>query len=89
MAILYHDNSNTVTDDPEDETVGLAATLRQQEVFSPATAFGFMMFVLLYFPCVATIATLRREIGWGWALFSTVNSIALAWLVAFLVNVLF
>lgn len=75
MAILYH-----APDDAE-----LADTLRVQQVFTPVKAFGFMMFVLLYFPCVATIATLRREIGWGWALFSTVNSIVLAWIVAALI----
>ena len=67
-----------------DEDLALVATLREQHVFTPATALGFMMFVLLYFPCVATIATLRREIGRGWAAFSVVNSIVLAWLVAFL-----
>ena len=44
-----------------------------------------MMFVLLYFPCIATIATLRREIGRGWAAFSVVNSILLAWIVAALI----
>ena len=79
MAILYH----------EDDALALATTLRERQVFTPATAFGFMLFVLLYFPCVATIATLRREIGRGWAAFSVVNSIALAWLIAFLVHLIF
>jgi ferrous iron transport protein B len=79
MAILYH----------EEDEANLAATLHDRHIFSETTAFGFMMFVLLYFPCVATIATLRREIGRGWAAFSVVNSLVLAWLVAFLVNLVF
>lgn len=56
--------------------------------FTPVTAFAFMVFVLLYFPCVATIATLRREAGRGWAWFTVVHSLLLAWVVAFLINLL-
>ena len=51
--------------------------------FTPLTAFSFMIFVLLYFPCVATIATLRREAGRGWAWFTVVHSLCLAWCMAF------
>ena len=53
--------------------------------FTPLTAFAFMLFVLLYFPCVATIATLRREAGPTWAWFTVVHSLLLAWLVSFAV----
>ena len=53
--------------------------------FTPLTAFTFMLFVLLYFPCVATVATLRREAGRRWAWFTVVHSLLLAWLVAFVV----
>ena len=53
--------------------------------FTPLTAFAFMLFVLLYFPCMATIATLRREAGRGWAWFTVFHSLALAWLVSFIV----
>ena len=54
--------------------------------FTPVTAYGFMLFTLLYFPCIATIATLRREAGAKWAWFTVVNSLVLAWTVAALVN---
>ncbi len=54
--------------------------------FTPLSAFSFMLFVLLYFPCVATIATLHREAGRKWAWFTVFNSLALAWIMAFLVN---
>lgn len=56
--------------------------------FTPVTAYGFMLFTLLYFPCIATIATLRREAGAKWAWFTVVNSLVLAWTVAALVNAL-
>lgn len=48
-------------------------------------AYAFLVFTLLYFPCVATIATIRREINWKWALFTVINSIVVAWLAAFVV----
>jgi len=51
--------------------------------FTPLTAFSFLIFVLLYFPCVATIATLHREAGRRWAIFTVVHSLLLAWLMAF------
>lgn len=53
--------------------------------FTPLTAFGFMVFVLLYFPCIATITTLRKEIGHGWAWFTVVHSLLLAWILSFLI----
>ena len=53
--------------------------------FTPLTAFSFMLFVLLYFPCVATVATLRREAGRGWAWFTVFHSLFLAWFISFAV----
>lgn len=53
--------------------------------FTPVTAFSFMIFVLLYFPCVATIATLRRETGRAWAWFTVVHSLILAWFMSFVI----
>ncbi len=52
---------------------------------TPVGAYAFLVFTLLYFPCVATIATIRREINWKWAAFTVVNSIVVAWLAAFVV----
>ena len=53
--------------------------------FTPLTAFTFMLFVLLYFPCVATIATLHREAGKQWAWFTVFHSLLLAWFISFIV----
>ena len=54
-------------------------------VFTPLIAYAFMVFVLLYFPCVATITTLRKEIGAKWAWFSVIHSFVLAWVVSFVI----
>ena len=56
--------------------------------FTPVTAYAFMAFVLLYFPCVATITTLRKEIGAKWAWFSVVHSLVLAWVVSWVINLI-
>ena len=53
--------------------------------FTPVTAYAFMAFVLLYFPCVATITTLRKEVGAKWAWYSLVQSMVLAWMVSFVI----
>ena len=53
--------------------------------FTPVTAYAFMVYVLLYFPCVATITTLHREIGAKWAWYSVAQSLVLAWLLSFLI----
>ena len=56
---------------------------------TPGTAYAFLVFILLYFPCVATVSTLRKEVGWRWAMFSVANSLAVAWLAAFVCNLIF
>lgn len=52
------------------------------------TAYAFLVFVLLYFPCVATTSTLRKEVGAKWTAFSIVNSLILAWIAALIVNMI-
>lgn len=55
-------------------------------VFSPMVVIAFLLFVLIYFPCVATIAAIKEESKtWKWALFSLFYSTALAWIIAFIV----
>jgi ferrous iron transport protein B len=50
---------------------------------TPVSAYAFLIFTLLYFPCVATVSTLRRETSWQWATVSVINSLIIAWLGAF------
>jgi ferrous iron transport protein B len=49
------------------------------------SAVAFMVFILLYFPCIATFIAIRKESGgWKWAIFTAVYTIVLAWVAAFI-----
>ena len=52
---------------------------------SPAAALAYMVFILLYFPCIATFVAIKNESGgWKWAIITAVYTIFLAWVAAFL-----
>lgn len=54
--------------------------------FNRANALAFLVFVLLYFPCLATLVAIKQEAGgWKWAVFSFVYNTIVAWLLAFVV----
>jgi ferrous iron transport protein B len=55
-----------------------------KKVFTPVVAYSFMLFVLVYFPCIASIAAIRKEANWRWAAFIVLYTTSIAWLVAFL-----
>ncbi|MDR2847701.1 MAG: ferrous iron transport protein B [Bacteroidales bacterium] len=80
MGILYQADADA------DEASGALIARLQAENYSPIVAYGFMLFILLYFPCVAVIAAIKKEAGWSWAIFSMVYTTCLAWIVACLVN---
>lgn len=57
-----------------------------EKVFTPLVAFSFMLFILIYFPCVAVVAAIRKESGsWRWAMFIVVYTTGLAYLASLLV----
>ena len=65
-------------------------TLRShlQSSFTPVSAYAFMAFVLIYVPCLATIATIKSETGsWKWALFAIGYMMTLAYIVALIITV--
>ena len=54
--------------------------------FTPLIAISFLVFVLLYFPCLASVAAIVKETGsWWWGIFSMVYNTAFAWIVSFLI----
>ncbi|MBY6796489.1 ferrous iron transport protein B [Clostridium botulinum] len=53
--------------------------------FTPLSAYSFLVFVLLYTPCVSVVATMRKEYGSKMALFSITYQIILAWTISFLI----
>ena len=59
-----------------------------QEAISPAVAFSFLVFCLLYTPCVAAVAAVRREGGRIAALKMVLFQCAVAWVVAYLVRLI-
>jgi ferrous iron transport protein B len=57
--------------------------------FTPASALAFLVFILLYLPCIATIVAIAAEIGWRWACISVLYNTVLAWIMAYLTYHLF
>jgi len=90
MGVLYHSQGNTANDTETlknriKEQKHSSGTLKGRDVFSPLASISFMLFVLIYFPCVAVIAAIRKEAKWRWAVFTMVYTTGLAWLLAFAV----
>lgn len=76
LGVLY-------TNDDDIESVDLADRIP----ITPLVAYGYMLFVLIYFPCIATVAAIKNESGsWKWATFTICYTTLLAWIVAFLVH---
>ena len=64
----------------------LFADVPLTEIFTTATAYAMMVFCLLYTPCIAAMATIRRELGTIWAIQILIFQCAIAWVAAFLVT---
>ena len=75
LGVLY-------TNDADADVVSLAERIP----ITPLAAFSYMLFVLIYFPCSATLVAIKQESGsWKWAIFTAGYTTALAWLVSFAV----
>ncbi|WP_282918209.1 ferrous iron transport protein B [Porphyromonas macacae] len=88
LGVIYTGNA----DDSEKATAQLSERLKSDvkidgtPSFSPLVAYSFMVFVLIYFPCIATVVAIGRESGsWKWSLFSILYSCTLAWMVSCLI----
>ncbi|MCD6345987.1 MAG: ferrous iron transporter B, partial [Bacteroidales bacterium] len=85
LGVLYQDDETTqslpekLRNDSyeEGERIG-------QAVYTPHATLAFLVFVLIYVPCVAVLAAIKRETGgWKWAIFMATYTTALAWIFAF------
>ena len=87
MGVLYQS-------DVDDSTVNLQMKLQNekhdhgkmkgQKVFNTASAMAFLIFILIYFPCIGVVATIKNESGsWKWGIFSVLYTTLLAWIMAF------
>lgn len=86
IGVLY----NCDADDAEAETTADASQTRLAKILStqttPQAALSYMVFALIYFPCLATIAAVKAESGrWKWAAFTALYTTLLAYITAFLI----
>lgn len=73
--------------DHKDEKISQGDKNNPRIPISPLTAFTYMVFTLVYFPCIATFAAIKNESGsWKWAIFSATYSTVLAWILSFLIH---
>jgi len=87
MGVLYAGNGSAADegDESPDKYTDLYNKMTANGI-TPLIAFCYMVFVLIYFPCIATIAAIKNESGsWGWAIFVAVYTTALAWVVSGLI----
>ncbi len=88
MGVLYQsdleaDESSANLKEKLQEQTFTSGDRAGQKVFTPLVAYSFMLFILIYFPCVAVLAAIRREAGLKWAVFAALYTTGCAWLVAF------
>ena len=84
LGVMYADDEpiDVMTGDASGDTRLQRALTRS---VTPAAALAYMVFILLYFPCIATFVAIKKESGgWKWAIFTAVYTIALAWVAAFI-----
>ena len=85
MGVLY-----TGETDADEESTSLKEKLQTatkpngEPVFNWMVAYSFMLFILLYFPCIAALAAIKREASWKWVAFEVVYTTAVAWIVSFI-----
>ena len=85
MGVLYADDELVADDTIEDQSERYTNLRQKMEAngITPLIAFAYLLFVLIYFPCIATIAAIKGETGqWKWALFAAGYTTLLAWVVS-------
>ncbi len=86
MGVLYSGDESFADDDTFSDDTDKYVRLRRQmamDGITPLTAYSYLLFILLYFPCLATIVAIKNETGsWRWALFAAFYTTAVAWLVS-------
>jgi len=86
LGVIYSNDDSFADDDKVSEEAVKYKSLNEKmtsDGITPLAAISFLLFVLLYFPCIATIAAIKGETGsWKWALFAAIYTTAVAWLVS-------
>ena len=84
IGVLYSGDDSFGDDDTFSDDSEKYTRLRQmmlQEGITPLAAYAYLIFILLYFPCIATVAAIKNETGsWRWALFAAAYTTLVAWI---------
>ena len=85
MGVLYTGEADADEESaPLKEKLQTATKPDGSHVFNPVVAYSFMLFILLYFPCIAALAAIKREAGTKWMVFEIFYTTAVAWLISFI-----
>lgn len=85
MGVLYTGEADADEESaPLKEKLQTATKPDGSHVFSPVVAYSFMLFILLYFPCIAALAAIKREAGTKWMVFEIFYTTGVAWLISFI-----
>ena len=86
LGVIYSNDDSFANDDAMSEDAVKYNSLNAKmtaDGITPLAAISFLLFVLLYFPCLATIAAIKGETGsWKWAVFAALYTTAVAWIVS-------
>jgi ferrous iron transport protein B len=89
IGVLYSGDDSFADDDSFSDDTEKYTHLRQQMLadgITPVVGYAYLLFILLYFPCIATIVAIKNEThSWRWATFAAAYTTAVAWLVSALV----
>ena len=85
LGVMYADDEPVAGEPVAEGADGTRLQRALTRSVTPAGALAYMVFILLYFPCVATFIAIRNESGsWKWAIVTAVYTIVLAWIAAFI-----
>jgi len=88
LGVLYQteadeENTSSLVQRLQNQT-HLTGEKKGEPAITPLVAFCFMLFILIYFPCISVIAAIKQESGgWKWALFAIFYTTGLAWIITF------
>jgi len=87
MGTLYSiEDEDALAEEEEGAVKSFADRARENSGYTPLTAYVLMLFILIYVPCMATVAVMKRETnGWKWPMFMVTYTCVLAWVVCFVV----
>lgn len=90
MGVIYQSDSSETTTNLQQKLKNekfISGENQGQVVFTTPTALAFLIFILIYFPCIGVVSAIKNESGsWKWATFAVFYTTSLAWIAAFLVQ---